>query len=281
MATLTTEQYRQVKEDVVIAARRQNIARKLMSVRGPMGLGVQQYSYDTLTELSAAIVSYAFEERDLDKPSTTRTSTDIPILQKSFEIQRRDMQSSQRFGTPLNTAAAASASYRVAYQENAMVLDGWSKDSSTYDIKGAIQTAAAGNTDSSANGFNTAGNAIEEVAICMGLLLADDIPAPYNLVLNPTQYAELVAAVLSNGDREITHVREIIGGEIFVSPYQTAGTGTLLAMPEAKFFELIVATDMSVETEELPKSHNTYGRVYECVVPVFYDTNAVCTMTAI
>jgi len=60
MATITTEQYRQLKTEVVVAARRANVARKLMAVRGPMGLGVQQYSYDTLTELSEAITSHIF-----------------------------------------------------------------------------------------------------------------------------------------------------------------------------------------------------------------------------
>lgn len=39
MATLTPEQYRQVKEDVVVAARRANVARKLMAVRGPLEIG--------------------------------------------------------------------------------------------------------------------------------------------------------------------------------------------------------------------------------------------------
>ncbi|MHC1602350.1 MAG: family 1 encapsulin nanocompartment shell protein [Methermicoccaceae archaeon] len=279
MGALTPEQYRQVKQEVVIAARRANVARKLMAVRGPLGLGVQQYSYDTLTELSEAIISHIFETRDVDAPNLTRTNVNIPVLQKTFELQRRDVESSRRFGTPLNTAAASSAAYRVAYAENELAILGWAKDGSTYDINGLYN--AAGNDYSTTKDFGTAGNAIDAVAGAMGLLLDDNIAPPYNLVLNPTQYAELTASVLSNGDREITHVKEIIGGDIFVTPYITDGTGMLLAQPEARFFELVVAQDLTVETEELPKTKNVFGRVFECVVPVVYDVNAICKLSDI
>lgn len=275
---LTTEQYRQVREDVVIAARRANVARKLMAVRGPLGLGVQQYSYDRLTEISDAIISHIFEARDTDVPNLTRTNVDIPVLQKTFELQRRDVESSRRYGTPLNTAAAASAAYRVAYAENELALLGWAKDGSTYDIDGLYQ--AAGNTVAGSD-FGTAGSAIDTVADAMGALLDDDIAPPYNLVLHPTQYAELVGSVLSNGDRELSHVRDVIGGEVFPTPYITEGTGMVLAQPEARFFELIVAQDLTVETEELPKTRNLFGRVFECVVPVVYDANAICKLSGI
>ncbi len=279
MATLTPEQYRQVKEDVVVAARRANVARKLMAVRGPLGLGVQQYSYDTMSELSAAIISHIFEARDTDAPNLTRTNVDIPVLQKTFELQRRDVESSRRFGTPLNTAAAASAAYKVTYAENELAILGWAKDGSTYDINGLYN--AANNDYSTSSDFGTAGNALDAVAGAMGLMLADEIAPPYNLVLNPTQYAELVGSVLSNGDREITHVKEAIGGDIFVTSYITAGTGMLLAQPEARFFELIVAQDITVETETLEKTKNVFGRVFEAVVPVVYDTNAICKLSSI
>ncbi|MHC1597235.1 MAG: family 1 encapsulin nanocompartment shell protein [Methermicoccaceae archaeon] len=279
MATITTEQYRHLKTEVVAVARRANVARKLMAVRGPMGLGVQQYSYDTLTELSEAITSHIFEARDTDNPNLTRTNVNIPILQKTFELQRRDVESSKRYGTPLNTAAASSAAYRVAYAENELALLGWAKDGSTYDINGLYN--AANNDYSSSSDFGTAGNALAAVAGAMGKLLDDNIGAPYNLVLNPTQYAELAASVLTGGDRELTHVKEMIGGDIFVTPYITAGTGMLLATPEARFFELVVAQDLTVETEELPKTKNVFGRVFECVVPVVYDTNAICKLSSI
>ncbi|MHC1570343.1 MAG: family 1 encapsulin nanocompartment shell protein [Methermicoccaceae archaeon] len=279
MAGLTEEQYRQVKEDVVVAARRANVARKLMAVRGPLGLGVQQYGYDRLTEVSEALVSHVFEARDTDSPNLSRTNVDIPVLQKTFELNRRDVESSRRFGTPLNTAAANSASYRVAYAENEIALLGWAKDGSTYDIKGLYEAAA--NDYDTTKDFGTAGNAITAVSAAMGMLLDDQISPPYNLVLHPTQYAELVASVLSNGDREFTHIRDIIGGEIFTTPFVSDGTAALLASPEARFFELVVAQDLTVETEELPRTRNTFGRVFEAVVPVVYDTNAICKLSDI
>jgi hypothetical protein len=77
-------------------------------------------------------------------------------------------------------------------------------------------------------------------------------------------------------------VKEILeGGNIYSTSFQAAGTGMLLADASAGFFEMIVAQDMTTETEVLQKSKDLWGRVYECVIPVVYDANAICKLTAI
>ena len=274
---LSPEHYRKLREDVVIAARRANVARKLMAIRGPLGLGVQQYSYDVLGEVANAILSHVFEARDMDVVNLTRTDVNVPVLQKMFEISRRDVESSRRYGIPLNTALASSCAYKISCLENELSLVGWQKDSS-YDISGLY--ASAGNSITGSD-FGTAGNAITSVADAMGSLMEDEVFPPYNLVLHPTQYAELVGNVLTSGDREISHVKEMIGGEVVVTPFISDGTGMLLATPEARFFELVVAQDLTVETWEDPDTKNLRGRVFECVVPVMYDGNAICKLTSI
>lgn len=280
---LPPETYMKIKEGIVKNARKHSIARQIIGVR-PLnaGVGLQQWTYDTLTEVSDAQITYAFTETGEDVADFGRSHVPIPVIHKEFRIGYRDIVAAQRGGYPLQAATADSASYKVMLQENAMLLNGYSADGSTYDIKGLYQSA--GNSESTSKDFGTAGNAMAKVQLAITELIADDIYGPYNLVLNPTQFMELAVSVLGSGagDREINMVRELLeGGQIYSTPFQTVDTGMLLAQPKSGFFEAVMPVDMTVRTETLQKSRDEWGQVYECIVPVIYDADAICKLTKI
>jgi len=280
---LPPETYIKIKEGIVKNARKHSIARQIIGVR-PLnaGVGLQQWTYDTLTEVSDAQITYAFTETGEDVADFGRSHVPIPVIHKEFRIGYRDIVAAQRGGYPLQASTADSASYKVMLQENAMLLNGYSADGSTYDINGLYQ--GAGNSESTAKDFGTAGNAMAKVQLAITELIADDIYGPYNLVLNPTQFMELAVSVLGSGagDREINMVRELLeGGQIYSTPFQTVDTGMLLAQPGSGFFEAVMPVDMTVRTETLQKSRDEWGQVYECIVPVIYNANAICKLTAI
>lgn len=280
---LPPETYMKIKEGIVKNARKHSIARQIIGVR-PLnaGVGLQQWTYDTLTEVSDAQITYAFTETGEDVADFGRSHVPIPVIHKEFRIGYRDIVAAQRGGYPLQASTADSASYKVMLQENAMLLNGYSADGSTYDINGLYQ--GAGNSESTAKDFGTAGNAMAKVQLAITELITDDIYGPYNLVLNPTQFMELAVSVLGSGagDREINMVRELLeGGQIYSTPFQTVGTGMLLAQPGSGFFEAVMPVDMTVRTETLQKSRDEWGQVYECIVPVIYNADAICKLTAI
>lgn len=280
---LPPETYMKIKEGIVKNARKHSIARAIIGVR-PLnaGVGLQQWTYDTLTEVSDAQITYAFTETGEDVADFGRSHVPIPVIHKEFRIGYRDIVAAQRGGYPLQASTADSASYKVMLQENAMLLNGYSADGSTYDINGLYQ--GAGNSESTAKDFGTAGNAMSKVQLAITELIADDIYGPYNLVLNPTQFMELAVSVLGSGagDREINMVRELLeGGHIYSTPFQAVDTGMLLAQPESGFFEAVMPVDMTVRTETLQKSRDEWGQVYECIVPVIYNADAICKLTSI
>jgi len=280
---LPPETYMKIKEGIVKNARKHSIARQIIGVR-PLnaGVGLQQWTYDTLTEVSDAQITYAFTETGEDVADFGRSHVPIPVIHKEFRIGYRDIVAAQRGGYPLQASTADSASYKVMLQENAMLLNGYSADGSTYDINGLYQ--GAGNSESTSKDFGTAGNAMVKVQLAITELIADDIYGPYNLVLNPTQFMELAVSVLGSGagDREINMVRELLeGGQIYSTPFQTVDTGMLLAQPGSGFFEAVMPVDMTVRTETLQKSRDEWGQVYECIVPVIYNANAICKLTGI
>lgn len=278
--TIPVEFYRQIKDRIVFTARTQSVARRLINARlVGGGIAVQQWTYDQANEVSDALLTYAFTDTAEDQIELSRTDVPIPVLHKEFRIGRRDLAAAQRGGFALNAATASSAAYKVMNLENSMVLNGYAADGSNYDIKGLYQSAA--NTKSGAD-FGTAGNALKSVAGAIELMMADEITGPYNLTLNPTQYMELAISESTGGNPELPAVLKLLeGGEIITTSWQTAGTGMLTADKNSGFFELVVPQDMTFETEILQKSKDLWGRVYECVIPVIYEPNAICKITGI
>lgn len=280
---IPTEFYEKIKSAIVQTARKQNIARTLMPARLiEGGIGTMQYSFDTAVEVSDALVSWGFTDNSEDVVGRNRQSKPIPVLHKEWRIGRRDIAAAKNGGYDLNMATVNSAAYRVANLENQIVIDGYKPDGTTYEVEGLYQSA--GNTVTDALGFDTAGNAVSAVQKALDLFSADEINTNFNMLLNPTQYTELAISIFGTakeGIREMPMVEDLIGGQIIKSNWLTEGTGMLVAEPVGGFYELIVAQDTTYETDELQKSKDLWGRVYECILPIVYEPNAICTMTQI
>ena len=280
--TFPVEYYRQIKDAIVFTARKQAVARKIINTRNISGgIGVQQWTYDTANEVSDALLTYQFTDTSEDWIELARTDVPIPLLHKEYRISRRDLAAAARGGFGISTATVQSAAYKVMNLENQLILNGFAADGTNYDIKGLYQSAGNSTTGSD---FGTTGNPLATVAAAIDLMQADNITGPYNMVLNPTQYMELATSVLGSGagEREMAMTKEILeGGSIFSTSFQAVGTGMLLADASAGFFEMVVAQDMTTETEVLQKSKDLWGRVYECAIPVIYDANAICKLTTI
>jgi uncharacterized linocin/CFP29 family protein len=280
---LPPETYMKIKEGIIKNARKHSVARQIIGVR-PLnaGVGLQQWAYDSLEEVSDAQITYAFTETGEDVADFTRNHIPIPVLHKEFRIPYRDIITAQKGGFPLQAATADSASYKIMLLENSMLMNGYAADGTNYDILGLYQ--GAGNSESTSKDFGTAGNALDKVQLAITEMLADDIYGPYNLVLNHVQFMELAVSVLGSGagEREMPMVKELLGGgQIISTPFQAVDTGMLLAQPGSGFFEAVMPVDITVRTETLQKSRDEWGQIYECIVPVIYNSDGICKLTAI
>jgi len=278
---LTTEQAKFIDERIAVAARQVLVGRKLAPVRGPVGLGVQLYSYDKLSEMSAAQVDFLFSALSKDTINLTRLNVPIPVLHKEFQIDRRDLESSRRMGTPLDSSAAEAAAYKVGLQEDTLLIEGYAPDGTNYRIQGFYQ--AAGNDYSTAKDFGTATNIPDAINGAISLLIADGVYPPYNILLHPTQWGETNVLIANTGRSYREWIREAVGGEVYVSPAITTGTGLMCAGQNAGFFEIVVGQDLTTELELQPLSlgGSLFGRVYECLVPIVKDSNALCKLSSI
>lgn len=278
---LTTEQGQYILDRVVYAARRELIGRKLLPIRS-IDPSTQTFGYDTLTEVSDAAIDIAWPGREtLDIVNLARSTVAVPNIHKEFVINKLDLAASQLSGTPLNTTTAESSGYKVGLEEDKLLILGYSRDGTAYDINGLYN--AAGNSEATALGWNTAANIATSINNTVALLMADNIFPPYNLCLHPDQYNEAAVFIANTAVPYLTWIKERIMGDIYATPTIATGTGMMTKANPIGLFEYVVAEDFTVSTEVMTKreGEGLFGRVYARGLPVVYDSNAICKMTSI
>lgn len=281
---LTTEQGQYILDRVVFAARRELIGRRLMPIR-KIDAGTATFGYDTLTEVADAAIDIAWPGREtLDIINLTRTPVAVPTIHKEFLINKLDLAASRQSGTPLNTTTAESAGYKVGLEEDILLILGYSKDGTTYDINGLYN--AAGNSETTAATWGSDADHAT-TGICASInnaiaaLMEDNIFPPYNLCLNPEQYNDAAIFITNTAVPYLTWIKERIGGEIYPTATITADTALMTKANPIGMFEYVVAEDFTVETEvqSAREGSGLFGRVYVRGLPIIYDSNAICKLT--
>jgi len=282
-APVTEQQYKYIDGVVKYSAQQGMIARRLAPVFGPLGFGSQSVTFDKVTEMADAQVQIGWKpDKGEDITNLARTTNPMGVVSKAFRVNAQSLASSRTYGTPLDIINARSAAYKVSKKEDDILLNGWAKDGSTYDISGLYQSA--GNTEAYSDDFGTAGNAIKKVKLAAAVLQADNIFAPYNMVLNQVQYNEMIDVLSSTATLEIDVVRRMLGGgDIYLTPAQTAATGMLISTGERGYFDYAIGVDVTTKLEELGlhEGNDLFGLVYETITPRIWETNGICTLTAI
>jgi len=296
-AITTTEQYEFIRQQIHIAARAKLWARDLIGVkRPPLGWGKSVFRYDVASEFSTAQIAYGLVEQ-LDQPKLTRTSVDIPVIQHGFDLDDRDVAASMTAGQSLQSNAVEKASRKVAELENALILVGTTAGAPGPAINGLYNSA--GNDFSTTADFGTFGKPTVAVEGAMNLLLNDNIEPPYHMVLNPTQYAELKGSISSTGVHELPIIEDMLNdgggsggpsigpdrGRIWQSATMAASDGMLLPVDGSNlgFFELVIEKDLDVDLWNRPIADGggLKGKVFESLIPIIYETNAICKISDI
>ena len=267
------EWYRSIRSDAIAEARKQNICRGMLPVRGPIGgIGVQQWSYDKTEEMSEALVSYQFIDLAEDSVGFDRGHIAIPLIQKEFRVGRRDLASATKGGYPITTTNSNAAAYQVTNIENQMVINGYSRDGKSYEIKGLLNSAGIEVTDS--YDAATPGNFAKATALAIENAMANEIYGPFEWTINPQQWTQLGISLWTGGKSELEMVEKLVSN-VRVTNWIPAGHGMFTGGQSNSQYELIVAQDMTVETEILQKSKDLWGRIYESLVPVVYQPKTI------
>ncbi len=263
------------------------VGRQLVPVTPPAGMGKSNVEWDTATDMSDGLVSYAFYDGNEDELGFARSNQKIPFYWKDFKIDRGAYEAFKERGEKIDGANAIGAAYKAAKVEDAAIINGVTNDGTNYDINGLYQ--GAGNDYTTASTTSTAGVPTTMVAGAINMLEQDDVPVniPLNLVLHPTQANKIRPLRSANGVREYPEVLEMLnGGQIFSTTAIAAGTGMLL--PAAKvaepFFDFFLRVDWRTELGKDSKHPDTgpiYGRVYSGGTLRLKQSVAICKLSSL
>jgi len=282
-APLVEEQWKQLDEAVVKAARRVLVGRKVLPIYNLADVGVMQVQWDELTEMSRALISMYGETPAEDVIAYTRKSLVVPILHKDFRIHWRDIVASQRKGAALDTANAESAALVVAQLEDELILSGEVAGSPKLGIQG-LATATGRNTEASTGAWATSPNAVNSVKNAMEELIADNFYGPYDLILQPSAFLAAHTFIGNTAVMQIDKIKELIAGKVYVTPALKAADGgadsAILMESGAENADLCVAQDLKTFYIQL-RDMNHFFKVYEAVVPRIKRPQAICEITDI
>jgi len=236
-------------------------------------------------DMSEASVSLHGSVQSDDVALYKQTSQLIPVIQKNFKIQWRDLAASRRLGQDLYTQYARQAARKVAEVEEQMCLTGERDDWKCKSIDGLVNSA--GNSVAAAG--NWPANAIDDINAARSWLQTQGfVGLPFDLV-GPPAMIKCLDDVLPN--TTITYrtflLQNKLISRIFEARYLYATDGgldsVLVVQASRDNFDLVEAMPPRVNRWEY-KDGNIYGYLRECVVPrikreesIYEITDIVCS----
>lgn len=266
---LTNQDFAQLDQTVIEAARRQLVGRRFIELYGPLGRGIQSVFNDIFVENHEAKMDFQ-GSFDTDIESSKRVNYTIPMLYKDFVLYWRDLEQAKVLNIPIDFSAAANAARDVAILEDQMIFHG----SKEFDIPGLMNVK--GRLTHLMGNWYESGSAFQDIVDARNKLLEMNHNGPYALVLSPELYSLLHRVHKDTNVLEIEHVRELVTDGVFQSPVLKGKTGVLVNTGRNNL-DLAVSEDF--ETAYLgEEGMNHPFRVYETVVLRIKRPAAICTL---
>lgn len=269
-APLTAREWQTLDAAVVQVARRQLVARRFLTLVGPVGVGQQSLSVDRYgTARGGQIAVLGVEEQDVVTVQQRRLAA-LPVLYRDFRLYWRDLETARQLGQPIDTTGAAIAAAAVADLEDRLILNGHSE----LGQEGFLN--AEGRLRLPLGEWGHIGGAFEAMVNAVQTLTGRGYPAPYTVVVPPPLYALLNRVYDNTGTLELEQIRSLAGGGVFMSPTLPANTAVVVA-PGPENMDLLVAQDMAVAfLETTSMDHNL--RVLEILALRIKRPGAICVL---
>lgn len=240
---------------VVRVAREQLIARRFLSIYGPLGSGIQSINMDTLDfDEKTNIDLFGDEETPLAR-AEKRVYAALPMLYKDFLISWRDVQTERQTGLPVDLGPAAAAVYALSKKEDDMIFNG----STEFGYKGLMNIE--GRQTVNKRDWLEGDNPFLDVAAGMEKLISKGIYGPYALVASPDTYLHMQRLQHGTGLLLIDRVKELVGGRVYQSPVIESGKAVLAACA-SHYMDMVIGQDI-ITGYTGPQQMNHTFRVFE------------------
>lgn len=268
---LSAEQAEQMLQAAVHEVRRTIVGRRLISLFGPLGAGVESVPLETIDEDDCAEID--LEGRPDPKPIRTHereTYIRVPIIYKDFLLHWRDVQWSLEMKAPLDNTNAVRAAHRVGDAEDALIFNGHKE----LQLHGLLNHPGALTVNRS--DWRIEGSPAKDVYAAISKLLQADHHFPYALVASVDMYEALLKQVKESPALELEQLSKLFEDGILWSPQIPAETAAVISTG-VQNFDIAVAEDLQIAYLG-PSDMNYRFRVYESVVLRVKRPSAICVI---
>lgn len=271
-APLTEGEWNAIDETVVSVARHNLVCRRLMTIYGPLGAGLESVHADRFAPPSLGAISYHGDVDDEPIEPTGRAHTPLLVVNKDFRLSWRALEMTRQLQLPLDTAPAAAAAVFASRAEDSLLLFGHEPAG----VKGLLN--ADGVSSVALTDWSQSGAGFDNLVEAVTTLSGAGYTPPFGAILSPALYASLLRVYKDSDTLEISHAKEALTGGIFESPVLNENQGVVLAVGRQNI-DLAIGQDMATAYLE-SKNLNHYLRVFETVALRIKRPGSICVLGA-
>ena len=273
-APLTTEEWAKLDEMVVGVAKKLLVGRRLISIYGPFGAGLQTVTVDRYQVSQACLHQGKSSDccegkcdcQECDCEAVDVAGRDIvtlPLIHKDFVLHWQDIATSRQFQMPLDLGQVGAASAMVAMKEDQMIF-------------GALLEKAG--TKVSAAKPDKPGSDFASFVEAAAALAATGNVGPYAAVVSPATYAKLHRPMTAGmGILEIVQVRELANGGLYQTSALKDGQALLISQG-AQNLDLALGQDLATAYLGPDKMDHLF-RVFETLALRVKRPEAICLIS--
>ncbi len=266
-APLSSEEWERLDQTVLDAAQQQRVARRFLSIFGPIGAGHQYIPQLSLTRNTAAATD------NLGAGGTpvtvgTRSQRPLTLISKDFSLHWRDIETARQLGLPLDLGAAAAASVLCAAREDDLVLHG----DKALGLDGLA--TVAGHRTVTRRDWGVSGHAFLDIVEAIDHMAAAGFYPPYALICSLNLYACMLRVSGSSGVLELTQIREMCSGGVLQSVHSKSA---LLVAVGPQNFDLVIGQDLTVAYARSDNMDHVF-RVLETMTLRVKQPAAICSL---
>lgn len=254
------EMWKAIDEAVVSTARRQLVARRILTLVGPLGIGA-------VSALAGSSMPALAQQRDA---VLTPSPLVLPLqmLSADFTLSWWQIEATTTSGVPLDLSAGMEAASRVAFAEDDLLFNG----NGEYGIEGLLNTDGhqamqSGPWAEGLNGFT----AVLEATLA---LTRASIARPYVLLVGARRFGDLHHPA-DPVELVIDRVKRLVDG-VFVSPALPDSAGLVLANGP-QYMDMVIGQDM-ISAYLGPDGLDHNLRVLESLALRVKDPRAIVTI---
>lgn len=265
-APLNEQEWADLSESMTRVARRQLVARRFLSLFGPLGAGVQVVQVDRTPSWDLAQVSMHAERGD--EVPAERLYQRVPVLSKDFVVDWRDLAKARAEGTIHDWSKAEATASFVALAEDHVVFHGIQDQGldGLLTVKGRHVLPSEGKGDP--------GGGFHDVARAVSHLTSAGFMPPFVVVAGVVIYAGWHRLYGNSGVLEVEQIERLAGGGVYQSPLVPDDTVLVMA-PAVENMDLAVGLDFNVAYVE-STSMNHIFRVLETISLRIKRPGAIC-----